>query len=77
MNRTIVVSLLFAVVLFGCKRAEKPVSTTEEQKTATTAAPAQTATGTEVGSRMPEYSATNLDGSKFELAARRERVLLV
>jgi peroxiredoxin len=37
--------------------------------------PAQT--GTEVGSLMPEYSATWLDGSKFELAAQRKNVVLL
>jgi peroxiredoxin len=37
--------------------------------------PAQT--GTEVGSLMPEYSATRLDGSKFELAAQRKNVVLL
>ena len=77
MNRTIVVSLLVLASFSACKRAEKPASTTEEQKTATAPATAQTTTGTEVGSPMPEYSATNLDGSKFELASKREKVVLL
>ncbi|HYC87725.1 MAG TPA: TlpA disulfide reductase family protein [Thermoanaerobaculia bacterium] len=61
---------LFVVVVAGCKRGETAV---QQQKTA----PAQTATGTEPGAMMPEYSAMNLDGSKFELATRRDKVVLL
>jgi thiol-disulfide isomerase/thioredoxin len=78
MNRTILVLLVTVVALSGCKRGEKPLADNDGKKPATTTAAApQTTTGTEVGSNMPEYSATNLDGSKFELAARREKVVLL
>jgi thiol-disulfide isomerase/thioredoxin len=65
----------FVVVLGGCKRGETAV---QRQKPATAqTATAQTATGAEPGAMMPEYSATNLDGSKFELATRRDKVVLL
>ena len=38
---------------------------------------AATSTGIEVGATLPEYSAMWLDGSKFELAKRRENVVLL
>ena len=53
--------LLLAVIAAGCKPAEKAAA----KKTAT--AP----TGTEVGMMLPDYSATNIDGSKFDVAGRR------
>lgn len=71
--------LVAALVVFlgGCKRGEKATSGSgfgggkPEEKAV------QTATGTEPGAAMPEYSAMNLDGSKFELATRREKVVLL
>jgi peroxiredoxin len=75
MKKTAVL-LVLLVLATGCKRGEKATPTTDGkagQKTAT-AAPA---TGTDVGSAMPEYSATNLDGTKFELAGKRGSVVLL
>lgn len=83
MKRSVAVALvlvLFAIV--SCKRSEQPATQTstagydttqtQPQKTATTAA-----TKTEVGTPMPEYSAVYLDGSKFDLAAKRDKVILL
>ena len=70
--------LALIVVAAGCKRGEKAATFSDGKKpAATTGTPAQTATGIEVGATMPEYSAMNLDGSKFELASRRDKVVLL
>lgn len=68
--------LLVLVAIAGCKRGEKPLGSSDgrpDPKTTTAA----TTTGTEVGSSMPEYSAMNLDGTKFDLAGRRGKVVLL
>ena len=68
--RKLFLLLAFAAVLAGCRR-ETPA---ESKKTAATAtAP----TGVDVGQMMPEYSATWLDGSKFNLASKRNKVVLL
>lgn len=70
-------SLAFAV---SCKRGEQAASGTAGYGTGTArggSEPAATATGIEVGSLLPEYSAMWLDGSKFDLASRRENVVLL
>lgn len=77
--KKLVPALLFVVAIAGCKRGEKPQpaagSRPAESKPAATAQ--QTASGTEVGAMMPEYSAMWLDGSKFELEKRRGKVVLL
>ena len=73
---TILLGLLF--VLAACRREEQPVASSDGNRGAARGAkPAATATGTEVGSVMPEYSAMWLDGSKFDLETRREKVVLL
>lgn len=78
--KKLAILLALTIVAFGCKRAEKPVAhgygtTTQPQQTS---APSRTAAvGTDVGSAMPEYSAMWLDGSKFELASKRDKVVLL
>lgn len=77
-------SLVFAA---ACKRGEQPVTGSAGDTAATGSgygsgrgAKAQTATapvGNEVGSMMPEYSAMWLDGSKFDLAGKRDKVVLL
>jgi peroxiredoxin len=69
----------FVVVLGGCKRGETATAThgNTTTATATTAAATGTVAGTEPGAMFPEYAATNLDGSKFELAAHRQKVVLL
>jgi cytochrome c biogenesis protein CcmG/thiol:disulfide interchange protein DsbE len=76
----LVAGCLWVVVIAGCKRGEKVAGTgagagAGDSKPAQTAA--QTATGVEPGAAMPEYSALNLDGSKFELASKRDKVVLL
>ena len=66
--KKIVVLLVAVLAVAGCKR---------EEKTATPKKVEQTATGIEPGFRLPDYEATNLDGSKFELASRKDKVVLV
>ena len=65
--------LSLIVVLAACKGREKAAVSEAPKKSAS----AQTTTGTDVGAMMPEYSAMWLDGSKFELASKRDKVLLV
>lgn len=84
LRKLAVLSIL--VLVFACKRAETPASSTQGYGTpgargaATTTAAATkepAPTGTDVGATMPEYSATWLDGSKFELTSMRDKVVLL
>jgi thiol-disulfide isomerase/thioredoxin len=83
MRRTVAVALvavIFAVV--SCKRSEQAVSgyhdpTTTTNATTQATASSDTAAKTEVGTPMPEYAAAYLDGSKFDLAAKRDKVVLL
>lgn len=86
MKRLTLAVMIAAALLGGCKRGEKAVETStagagHEQRGGKAAAPqtatAATATGTEVGSLMPEYSAMGLDGSKFELETKKGKVVLL
>jgi cytochrome c biogenesis protein CcmG, thiol:disulfide interchange protein DsbE len=79
MKRLALAVMLAAALAAGCKRGEEKAPDTHGyggSQTAT-ATPAATATGTEVGALMPEYSAMFLDGSKFELEGRRGKVVLL
>jgi peroxiredoxin len=67
---------LWLFLLAGCKRGEQAAQG-EGEGEARRGQPAQTATGVEVGAAMPEYAALNLDGSKFELASKRDKVVLL
>jgi thiol-disulfide isomerase/thioredoxin len=71
--------LALVLVLAGCHRDEKPVAgkpgASPAAKPATTTA--ATTTGAEIGAAMPEYSAVYLDGTKFELASKRDKVVLL
>ncbi|HEX2122532.1 MAG TPA: TlpA disulfide reductase family protein [Thermoanaerobaculia bacterium] len=71
---------LAGVLAGGCEQNEKPVADAKAKPAAQTrgAEPAETATtGVDVGATMPPYTATLLDGSKFDLAARRDKVVLL
>lgn len=70
--KRLAVLLVLVLVIAGCKRGEQAAGDGDAKKT-----PAQTATGTEPGAMMPEYAAMNLDGSKFELVSRRNKVVLL
>jgi cytochrome c biogenesis protein CcmG, thiol:disulfide interchange protein DsbE len=81
MKRTSVLILIVLVAL-SCKRAEKPEVSGYSKPTTRTAEqakpkPAEPVAGSDVGATMPEYSASWLDGSKFELASRRDKVVLL
>ena len=74
--------LSILAVFAACRQREQAATTTTATTTTaaagtTAAAPEATATGTDIGSVMPEYSATGLDGSKFDLAAKRNSVVLL
>ena len=79
--RRLAVLLALLLTFAACNRKEtaagndgvRPVAQTAS--TATTA-PA-TATGIDVGSLMPPYTANNLDGTPFDLATKRNSVVLV
>ena len=78
MKKLALVLLLIAVL--SCRKGEEATGTaghTDPNTRGASPAPAATATGTDVGSTLPEYSAMWLDGSKFELAKRRENVVLL
>ncbi|HUR81076.1 MAG TPA: TlpA disulfide reductase family protein [Thermoanaerobaculia bacterium] len=69
-----------AVVFGGCKGGEKkaaPQQQTSTSATTTTAATTASAPATEAGAMMPAYESTNLDGTKFDLAAHRDKVVLL
>jgi len=77
-NLVVVMVCLSMLVIASCRRGEQSASGTAGHGTARGGSePAATATGIEVGSLMPEYSAMWLDGSKFELASRRQNVVLL
>ncbi|HUP62043.1 MAG TPA: TlpA disulfide reductase family protein [Thermoanaerobaculia bacterium] len=78
MRKTATLLMLVLLLIAACRRREQSATSTRgsAQPPAKKAAPAAPA-GTEVGSMMPEYSATFLDGSKFELATKRDRVVLL
>ena len=82
MKRTValaVVLVFFAVV--SCKRSEKQGDGLNDPATTTNAttqtSSSETAAQTNVGTPMPEYAAVNLDGTKFDLAAKRDKVVLL
>ncbi|HEY0159955.1 MAG TPA: TlpA disulfide reductase family protein [Thermoanaerobaculia bacterium] len=78
MNKLSVLLGLFLLLAVACRREEQPQTSTHGYGGKRAPAPATaTTTGTEVGSLMPEYSAMWLDGSKFELESRRDKVVLL
>jgi thiol-disulfide isomerase/thioredoxin len=74
--KKLVLLLALVVVVSGCKRGETPAGSSGRGGAGKTAT-AATTTGTEVGFAMPDYSAMNLDGTKFDLAGRRGKVVLL
>jgi thiol-disulfide isomerase/thioredoxin len=72
--------LLFLTILLtaSCKRGEQASGHGyDDGKPKPAQTPAATTSGAEVGATLPEYSAMWLDGSKFDLAARRDNVVLL
>jgi thiol-disulfide isomerase/thioredoxin len=85
MRKTAALALVL-LALVSCKSKEKASSASTgtaatQTQTVTQTQPASSSTTsvakTEVGSPMPEYTALNLDGSKFDLAAKRDKVVLL
>jgi cytochrome c biogenesis protein CcmG, thiol:disulfide interchange protein DsbE len=84
MRKTVAVALV-VVAIVSCKRGEQKAgygfgktSTSATSTTGTTpAASSEPAGATDVGATMPAYAAAYLDGSKFDLAARRDKVVLL
>ena len=80
-------TLALLLVLTACTRSETAVTTdstagytmsgTASQTAPVSQAPAVAGQPLDVGSQMPPYTATNLDGSPFELAAMKDKVLLL
>jgi thiol-disulfide isomerase/thioredoxin len=69
---------LLVLIVASCKRSEQPVSRTHGFGTDTqTTASAATATAPGTGVPLGEYTALNLDGSKFDIAAKRDKVVLL
>ncbi|HYC61724.1 MAG TPA: TlpA disulfide reductase family protein [Thermoanaerobaculia bacterium] len=72
---TVVLAMLLAAI--ACKRGEQPAAaktTTQSQRQQSQQQPAARA---DVGAMMPAYAALNLDGSKFDLASKRDKVVLL
>lgn len=85
MKRTLAVALIaLAISAMSCKRTEKPAAPAVSGFDAKRGAPQppqqaapQAGATTDVGAPMPEYAAMYLDGSKFDLAAKRDKVVLL
>lgn len=80
----LVLLLALLLTLTACKRGETPAASTSgsadpktSTATSTVAQRGEEKPGTDVGSTMPEYAAMYLDGSKFDLAAKRDKVVLL
>jgi thiol-disulfide isomerase/thioredoxin len=76
-NATLV--LLVIALLAACKgrEAAAPATKTEPQTAAQRGAEPSADAGSEVGHAMPEYAALYLDGNAFDLATRRDKVVLL
>ena len=79
--KRVAVVLAVALAVFGCKREEKKGDSFGDakpgQKPVQRPQQPAPAAGTDVGATMPEYSAMWLDGTKFELAEQKGKVVLV
>ena len=82
--RKLVLLFTFIVLFASCGKKETPAAVShgygdpkQPAQTTTATSTAATTTGTDIGSTMPAYSATSLDGSKFDLAAKRNKVVLL
>lgn len=76
----VLASAVSLLLVFSCKRAEAPAGGAhgfDDGKTKAAARSAAPATGTDIGATMPEYTAMWLDGSKFDVASKRDKVVLL
>ena len=71
--------VLLLLIGAACNRAEKPAAPAAEKKAAETRAPEtpEQVSGLDVGAQFPAYEAMHLDGSKFDLASKRDKVLML
>jgi thiol-disulfide isomerase/thioredoxin len=76
-NATACFAIALLVLAAACRRNAETAASPDGASRPTRAAVPATATGTEVGSVMPEYKASWLDGSGFDLAERKGRVVLL
>jgi thiol-disulfide isomerase/thioredoxin len=78
MKRTTLAVALLVSLTFACKRNEHAAaSVSDGERQETKGKTAEATAGTDVGSAMPEYAAMWLDGSKFDLASKRDKVVLL
>ena len=78
--RNLIALLAIVVAVTACKRGEQATTETTATSTAasTATAPAPPATtGADVGQILPPYQAKRLDGSAFDLAGERSKVVLL
>ncbi|HEX8169056.1 MAG TPA: TlpA disulfide reductase family protein [Thermoanaerobaculia bacterium] len=79
MRNLIAIAAAALLAVAGCNRGEKTATAArgaQEQQQPKSAAQQQQV-GTDVGATMPDYSAMWLDGSKFDLATKRDKVVLL
>jgi cytochrome c biogenesis protein CcmG, thiol:disulfide interchange protein DsbE len=76
-TRTTLALALLLLAAFACKREEKPAGYAKPGAQTAQPAPTSTAPGADVGAIMPEYTALQLDGSKYDLATKRDKVVLI
>src|SRR5687768_10546190 len=71
--------LLVLLATLSCRQDEQalPSAKDQQKQPATRGAATESEAGTDVGSTMPEYTAVTLDGAKWDLAARRDKVVLL
>lgn len=83
MRNLIALFAILVVVVTACKRSEQATtettatSTTSSTTTAATPPTTTTAAGADVGQILPPYQAKRLDGSAFDLAGERDKVVLL
>lgn len=80
--RNLTALIAIVVVIAACKGREQATTTTDSTATTTHAAstapaPPAASTGADVGQVVPAYQAKRLDGSAFDLATERNKVVLL
>lgn len=70
-------AILLLMVAVACSKREGTPAAAKKAGKPVTPAAAETAPRTEVGDRMPDYSAEGLDGKPFHLASEKGNVVLL
>jgi thiol-disulfide isomerase/thioredoxin len=80
-RRGVFALMLVFVAALACNRKEQPVPATTTAATNTAGKPAPEApeqvSGLDVGATFPKYEAMYLDGTKFDLASTRDKVVML